>query len=237
MIKYLVPALLAGCIAVPAAAQSTPASDTPFTGAKVEIVGGYDTLRNGSDVDLPGDGLFDNDGPDGSIDGFAYGVAAGYDYDLGKVVIGIEAELMDTTGAQNSDEFINAPFGYRVNLNRDIYVGARIGAKVTPSTLLYVKAGYTSARVESRFQDQLEDDGIDFRLDNAQSIEGLRVGAGIEQIFGNGLLGIGSNAYTKLEYRYSNYSDLDFDDTIFGDRSFSIDLDRHQVVAAIGVRF
>lgn len=237
MIKYLVPALLAGCIAVPAAAQSEAGFDSPFTGPKIEILGGYDTLRNGSDVDLPGDGLFDNDGPDESIDGFAYGIAAGYDYDFGGVVVGLEAEIMDSTGKQNSDEIISAPFGYRVNLSRDIYVGGRIGYKVTPSTLLYAKGGYTSTRVESAFQDQLEDDGIDYTLNDSQSIEGFRIGAGVEQIVGKDIFGAGSNAFAKLEYRYSNYSDLDYDDTIFANRAFEIDLDRHQVIAAVGIRF
>lgn len=237
MNKYLIPFTIIGCVAIPAAAQSEPASDTAFTGPKIEIVGAYDTLRNGSDADLPGDGLFDNNGPDESVDGFAYGIAAGYDYDLGKVVFGLEAEVMDSTGKQNSDEFINAPFGYRINLTRDIYLGGRVGYKFTPSTLVYVKAGYTSVRVESVFQDQLQDDGIDYNIDDAQSIEGLRVGAGVEQIISNGILGLGSNAYVKLEYRFSNYSDLDYNDAIFANRAFSIDLDRHQVAAGIGLRF
>lgn len=237
MNKYLLPFTIVSCIAIPATAQSEPAPDSAFTGPKIEIVGAYDTLRNGSDADLPGDSLFDNNGPDESVDGFAYGIAAGYDYDLGKVVFGLEAELMDSTGKQNSDEFINAPFGYRINLTRDIYLGGRVGYKFTPSTLVYVKAGYTSVRVESVFQDQLQDDGIDYNIDDAQSIEGFRVGAGVEQIISNGILGLGSNAYVKLEYRFSNYSDLDYNDTIFANRAFSIDLDRHQVAAGIGLRF
>lgn len=237
MYKYIFSFIIVGGIALPVAAQSEPASDSAFTGPKIEIVGAYDTLRNGSDTDLPGGSLFDNDGPDESVDGFAYGIAAGYDYDLGKVVLGLEAELMDSTGKQNSDEFINAPFGYRINLTRDIYLGGRVGYKFTPSTLAYVKAGYSSVQIESVFQDQLQDDGIDYNIDDAQSIEGLRVGAGVEQIIKNGILGLGSNAYVKLEYRFSNYSDLDYNDTIFANQAFSIDLDRHQVAAGIGLRF
>lgn len=237
MTKYLIPALMAGCITVPAAAQSDAGSDSPFNGPKVEILGGYDTLRSGSDVDIDVDAPFDGDGPDQSIDGFAYGLALGYDYDLDPIVIGLEAEFMDTTGKQNSDEIINAPFAYRVNLTRDIYIGARIGAKVTPTTLVYAKGGYTSTRVQSAFQDQLQDDGIDYTLDDSQSIEGFRVGAGVEQIVGKDVFGAGSNAFAKLEYRYSNYSDLDYSDALFADRAFEIDLDRHQVVLGLGVRF
>lgn len=237
MSKYLIPMMIIGSAAVPAAAQDVSNADSPFTGARIEILGGYDTLKNGSDVDISTADPFDANGPDQSIDGFAYGIAAGYDFDLGNFVVGAEVEFMDTTGRQDSDEIINAPFGYGINLSRDIFLGARLGYKVTPSTLIYAKGGYTATRIESVFQDQSEDDGVDYTLDDAQSIEGFRLGAGVEHLLGKDIFGPGTNAYTKLEYRYSNYSDLNYNDTIFANRAFDIDLDRHQVVAGIGVRF
>ncbi len=223
----------AGLISVPAAAQS----DSPFNGPKLEIIGGYDTLRNGSDIPVNPNDPFDADGPDETVDGFAYGIAAGYDYDAGPIVIGIEAELMDSTGKQAADEVLNAPFEYDINLSRDLYIGARLGAKVTPTTLLYGKVGYTSTRVESRFQDRIAGDGIDYNFTTDERMRGYRLGAGVEQIIGKDALGAGTNAYAKLEYRYSNYSDLTYDAKLFGGRDLTIDLDRHQVVAAVGVRF
>jgi outer membrane immunogenic protein len=54
---------------------------------------------------------------------------------------------------------------------------------------------------------------------------------------------LGSNSYAKVEYRYSNYSNLDFsddfdlDDLEPEDFDTKIDLDRHQIMAAIGFRF
>ena len=44
--------------------------------------------------------------------------------------------------------------------------------------------------------------------------------------------------FLKLEYRYSNYSEgeVDFEDGDDSDR-FDVDLDRHQVMAGVGVRF
>ena len=96
--------------------------------------------------------------------------------------------------------------------------------------MLYAKGGYTNTRVESRFQDRLEDDGFDLNFDDAQSVDGFRVGAGVEQLIGPG--------YVKLEYRYSNYSAMKFDDRLFSDnQEIGIDLDRHQVVAGVGMRF
>lgn len=226
----LVISLLAGSMMVSAAAQAQESS--PFSGPRIEIIGGYDQLRSGSDVDIDTDedGIFEDNGLDQSVDGFAYGVAAGYDFDLGSAIVGLEAEYMDSTGKQSSSEDIAAPFGYRINVNRDLYIGARIGAQVTPTTLLYAKGGYTNTRVESRFQDRVEADGYDLDFDDGQSVDGYRVGAGIEQLVGPG--------YVKLEYRYSNYSSMKFDDELFNDNSsIGIDLDRHQVLAGVGMRF
>ena len=62
-------------------------------------------------------------------------------------------------------------------------------------------------------------------------LEGWRVGAGVQK-------DIGSNTYAKLEYRYSNYHDADFQ---FANgtttNQFEVDTDRHQVVAGVGFRF
>ena len=85
-------ALLAGlsltAIAAPAFAQD---SEATFTGPRVEGIIGYDITRAGSSVD---DDV--NQDNDQSIDGFMYGVAVGYDYDFGGVVVGAEAELTDS---------------------------------------------------------------------------------------------------------------------------------------------
>ena len=236
IITPLILCSVVGAVAAPAAAQS----NSPFTGPRAEILGGYDTLRSGSDVDVDtnNDGIFENNTLDQSVDGFAYGVALGYDFDAGPVVFGLEGEYMDSTGEQEGDEAINAPFGYRVNLKRDLYIGARVGAKVTPSTLLYAKGGYTNTAVESRFQDRAAADGVDLDFDDSQQVDGYRLGAGVEQLIGTGGGGLGSNAYVKLEYRYSNYSALKYNDTLFNNNNeLGVDLDRHQVMAGIGVRF
>ena len=236
IITPLILCAAAGGFAAPAVAQS----DSPFTGPRVEILGGYDTLRSGSDVDVDtnNDGIFENNTLDQSVDGFAYGVALGYDIDAGPVVFGLEGEYMDSTGEQEGDEAVNAPFGYSVNLKRDLYLGARIGTKVTPTTLLYAKGGYSNTAVESRFQDRATADGVDLNFDDSQQVDGYRVGAGVEQAIGMGGNGNGSGAFVKLEYRYSNYSSLKYDDTLFNNSNeIGVDLDRHQVVAGVGFRF
>ena len=155
-------------------------------------------------------------------------VYAGYDVDLGTMVIGGEAEFTESTADTDSLDGDPENFGLgSVEAGRDIYVGARAGFKATPSTLVYAKGGYTNARYGFL--------GTDGTVEDEQHIDvdGWRVGAGVEQK-------LGSNAFAKLEYRYSNYSDgeVDFEPEGIPDTEpFDVDIDRHQVVASVGWRF
>jgi outer membrane immunogenic protein len=104
------------------------AQDTPFSGPRVGGIIGYDMVKAGSSQDS------DIEGDDQSADGFLYGIDAGYDVDLGRAVIGVEAEISDSTGKVDNDPADPNYFGFgRVDTGRDIYVGARVGAKVTPA--------------------------------------------------------------------------------------------------------
>jgi outer membrane immunogenic protein len=222
MMKYVAATLVAGT-----ALASTPAlaQDTPFTGLRVEALGGYDSLRSGEAED---DGVESGDDEgDETIDGVGYGVGVGFDFDLGGVVLGVEGELSSSTGEQEASETIDdIQYLGRIKTGRDFYVGARLGFAVTPQTLIYAKGGYTNAAVEVGFE---SDDEI-FQEDT--SLDGWRLGGGIEQVFGR-------NLFAKVEYRYSNYSSLRFDEELTGGEEFNVDvdLDRHQVMAGIGIRF
>lgn len=211
------------CLATPALAQ-----EGDFSGPWVAGVGGFDKNKAGSTIDN------DADDPDGvfeeneSANGIVYGAQAGYDVDLGSVVVGAEAELTDSTA---DSDFVGDPdtdFGLgSVDTGRDIYVGARAGFKATPNTLLYAKGGYTNARFNFI--------GTDGETNYEQNIDtdGWRVGAGVEQK-------LGGNAFAKLEYRYSNYNraEIDFEaEGVADSDQFDIDTDRHQVMAGVGWRF
>lgn len=217
---FLLAAASIAVLSTPAYAQS---DEDNFTGFRLEGVGGYDVTKAGSSVDNEA-----NENDDESIDGLVYGAAAGYDFNAGGVVLGVEAELTDSTAKVEVDDGDFEGFGLgRVEAGRDLYVGARVGATIGESTLAYVKGGYTNARynISSSF------DGDEFR--SSIDTDGYRVGAGIEQM-------IGENAYAKLEYRYSNYSDaeVDFEDGDAPDVEIAdIDTDRHQVMAGVGWRF
>ena len=223
MRKISLAIILAGASATPALSQSTDASG--FSGPRVEALVGYDMLRSGDDDNQE----LDEQGGTDSIDGLTYGLGVGFDFDLGGIVAGIEGEFGDSTGKQKEEDSLGGfDVAAGLSVGRDLYVGGRIGIKAGASTLLYAKGGYTNTRVNAF----TEIDGE--RFSDHANASGFRVGAGVEQLFG-------SNAYGKLEYRYSRYSKLKFGDELAGeigqDSGSNIDLDRHQVVAAFGFRF
>lgn len=206
-------------VSVPAMAQSV---DATFTGPRVEALVGYDVTEAGSSVDND----FDDD-VDESIDGFLYGIGAGYDFDLGGIVVGAEAELTDSTAKSGFDRGSFEDIGLgNVRTNRDIYLGARVGARMGPQMLLYAKGGYTNAKFD------VDGWAGPRRYDHNIKADGWRIGAGAEYA-------MTEQMFVKLEYRYSNYekAEIDFGGAIPDSERFDIDLDRHQVVAGVGLRF
>ncbi len=220
--KKIAAMLVAGstiAIATPAMAQS---ADDTFTGPRVEALVGYDDLKAGSSVDDDG-----NENNDQSIEGVTYGIGVGYDVDLGGAVVGVEGEWTDSTAKTEFADGDFEGFGFgRVDAGRDLYIGARAGAKVQPDLLLYAKGGYTNAKLNV-----LANDGVT-EFDQDYNLDGFRVGAGAEYA-------MSENSFFKLEYRYSNYKEgeVDFDGTLPDSERFDVDLDRHQVMAGFGLRF
>lgn len=219
MKKFLAIAVVGSAIAAATPAFAQDNGDAVFTGPRVEAIVGWDKTKAGSSID----DIYDHNN---SMNGFHYGIGAGYDVNLGGLVLGAEAELSDSTAKTRFQDGDMANFGYgSVKAGRDIYVGARLGAQVAPKTLLYVKGGYTNAQLKAQANYNDVDYGSKFKLD------GWRVGAGVEQA-------ITRRAYAKLEYRYSNYEKAKFEFADGADtHRFDVDTDRHEVVAAVGMRF
>ena len=198
MRKLVLAALAASAMTTPAFAQ-----DATFTGPRIEALVGYDTASDGTDGDA------------GSSDGVTYGGAIGYDFQIGGAVIGAEAELTGSSVDTRADSLLVAGDRLVADMGRDIYLGARAGVAITPTTLLYAKGGYTNAKVNTTYETGTT------RTEISEDMEGFRVGAGAEFKLSN-------NMYLKGEYRYSNYGKID---------GYDIDIDRHQVVAGVGIRF
>jgi outer membrane immunogenic protein len=218
MRAFLLSAVAAAAIATPALAQDQ-AADEPFTGPRVGAILGYDALQPGSseDSDIRGDNQ--------TADGLVYGGDIGYDMAYRGLVVGVEGEVTGSTAKVNNNPVDTNAFGYgRVKAGRDLYVGARVGTLLSPTTMLYVKGGYTNGRLDLTRNNTLTTTDRHFNLD------GFRVGAGVEHSIGK--------AYVKAEYRYSNYGNarLEYANGANTD-NFSVDTDRHQVVVGAGVRF
>jgi outer membrane immunogenic protein len=204
-----------------AMAQDTADPGTAFSGPYVQAVVGYDKSRSGSTVDI--DALRDRKQ---SIDGLLFGGGVGYDAAVGENFrIGAEAEITDSTAKWTRDAGTAFNLG-RVSAGRDLYAGVKAGYVVSPQAMVYVKGGYTNARYNI-----VGTDGTTTARDHLDT-DGWRIGGGVE-------MAVTSNAFAKLEYRYSNYKEgeLDFDGDTPDSSRFDIDTDRHQVVAAVGVRF
>ncbi|WP_380873507.1 hypothetical protein ACFB49_41910 [Sphingomonas sp. DBB INV C78] len=155
MKRFVAAALAATVLATPAFAQD----DANFTGPRVEAIVGYDV------VGIPGVS---------DPDGVAYGVGLGYDFAAGGMILGLEAEIADSS----------TKIGDLVS-DRDIYVGARVGTVIGQS-LLYAKAGYTNARFEQ--------DGF-----GGANGDGFRLGAGLEYALGNNMFLKGEYRYSNYE--------------------------------------
>ena len=189
MRSIVVAALFAASAATPALAQDK----APFTGARVEALAGWDRVQN-----------------NGHDDGVGYGLGAGYDFQTGMGLVGIEAEASDSSVKQCAGSRTVADPRFCAKTGRDLYVGGRVGTVVGGSTLLYAKAGYTNARAKLT-----SNDGTGQVTLGRTDLDGVRVGAGVEYA-------LGTNAFVKAEYRYSNY-----------ESGFS----RNQVVGGFGFRF
>ena len=204
--------------AAPAMAQDDTAA---FNGFRLEGLEGYDSSRPGSDDDI------DNaEDLDQSIDNINYGIGVGYDMNMGGVVVGIEGEWMESEAKTDYDTFGFTEFGVaNIEAGRDLYAGVRVGVPLGSRALVYAKGGYTNARYNVLATDNTTDTETDIDLD------GWRLGAGAE-------FAVSDNMFVKAEYRYSNYGEgeVEAPSGAESDR-FDVDVDRHQLVAGVGVRF
>ena len=95
-----------------------------------------------------------------------------------------------------------------------------------PAGAISSQGGYTNAKFDVNNASGTVETNRDIDTD------GRRLGAGVEQAISN-------KVFAKVEYRYSNYKEGELDyrsDFPDGDR-FDLDLDRHQVMVGVGMRF
>jgi outer membrane immunogenic protein len=195
--------VLATAIAAPfATAASAAPFDGPFVGAQV---GWQSEKMRDTKSSL---GIVPIDDMKESVTG---GVFAGYDRTFnGRFVVGAEAGLDFASDDQVQTTVAGSSFSTDPKYSFDLT--ARAGYLVNPQTLLYVRGGYTNARVRTTISNAA---GIRSASDNQ---DGWLAGAGVERQ-------ITQNVSARVEYRYSKFGEDNGKDQ------------RHRVLAGLSYRF
>ena len=200
-------------------ASATPAAAQDFSGIRIEGRAGYDWVSLNADFTDP-TGTIEGDSNE---DGFMFGAEGGYDFAVSQnFILGIYGGI-DFSDADFCTTF-NQVDQACLEVKRNYYFGGRAGMQVGNSTLVYAKAGYSNGQAHIEFNDV---DNVVSDLVDSDSRDGWHLGFGVEQNFG-------TMFYGKLEFVQTFYGDLDFSNP---DLALSIDGDRSQVVAGIGLRF
>lgn len=178
--------------AIAAVFVAAPASASDEVTYRVEVHGGWERITVGGD----------------GANGAFYGVGVGIDVPVSATMfIGFEANAdMSSTKDCVSNLFF-AGDRYCQKGKRDLGANARIGIKAGKDVKLYLLGGYTNARIGETY-----DSSFTGRISGSSTGNGVRLGAGTE-------IKLGKSAYTKLEYRYSNYE---------------AGFERHQIVGGLG---
>lgn len=194
----------------PAMAQDPDQSTerAPFTGLHAEALAGWDHVP------------LKNSPYNDSVDGLTYGAGIGYDVQFRRLIVGAEGQVMGASTEERGSNVLVTGDHADLRARRDLYAGVRVGFAVTPSTMIYAKGGYTNAGMQARYFDTAGG----YARQNS-TLDGYRVGGGIEQ-------NVGGHGFVKVEYRYSHYSNLNIANT-----NTDVNVDRHQVVAGVGIRF
>lgn len=208
MKKFLVAALMAG-VATSAFASDLPTRKAPpapypayvapaftWTGFYVGVNGGYGVGNGGGDFGNPSGGFI--------------GGTAGYNYQIGQLVLGVEGDL-DWADLHKSG--LNALTSYSSRVDSLFTARARVGYAVD-RVLLYVTGGYAGA------EDKVTLDGYGSQSDWRS---GGVIGGGLEYAFTN-------NISAKAEYLYAPFADK----TYLGEKS---DLSLSLIRAGLNYKF
>lgn len=143
-------------------------------------------------------------------DGFVGGAFAGYNWETGGIVAGVEADI-GYSGVEGENAGTEVESGVEGSLR------ARLGYVVTPDVLLYTTAGGAAKNVDVA------------TVDGSDSATALGWTAGVgtdvkitEQVFG------------RVEYRYSDYGSDDFNT---GGINHEVDSSDHRVTFGVGMKF
>jgi outer membrane immunogenic protein len=166
---------------------------SPFTGFYIGLQGGY-SITN-VDVEVTDAGGTASDDLD--IDGFTGGLYGGYSAVTGRLFGGIEAE-----GSLSAAEYDTGVDGFRYEAEQrwTLGVSALAGVLARDDVLVYGRLGY----VATNFEETLSGGG--FRLSADETLDGLRVGGGVD-------VALNERTSVRAEYTYTDYEDQSSSDS------------------------
>jgi outer membrane immunogenic protein len=226
--RFVVAALFTALAASPAWAQE---DEEHFEGPRIEALFGYDQAR----LEIPATDVTGE--LEGNAEDIFYGAAIGYDFQSGMFMFGAEAEIAGS-GLSYEESAEDVALGgalvsgtARIDSATEYYAGARVGF-VGGRSMLYFKAGYAMSGID--FDADGTVDGVPESFDGDIDLDGLRLGVGYEYK-------VTDFVYLKAEYRYTDFSGADAEalgeSAEFGDIFEVVNLERHQGVVGVGVRF
>jgi outer membrane immunogenic protein len=219
----------------------SPAPVATWTGFYAGAQLGYAWGSDRSDFKVPGFPFtFTND--EQAASGPVGGVHAGYNFQIGLAVLGVEADveiagIEGRAGRSGKDLFADFATSSDMKTNFQGSLRARLGFAMLDRLMLYGTAGVAVAEIENRYAVTLPagnmfgapagSSGVNF--DEARW--GWTVGAGVEYA-------LMSNWTARFEYRYTNFSAYKNALALLGPDSFSEQApDFHTVRIGVSYRF
>lgn len=187
-------------------------------------------VRNNAGVLVPFNGTFDR----GDSDGFLAGAHAGYNWQIGTFVLGVEGDIEGVFSDNNDDNFFGGGVVLRDRAGNPILFSlgptsldwqgslrARAGVAFD-RLLVYGTAGWAFGGVSGGFSNTF------LFNSNDDTLSGWTAGVGLEYAFTN-------NLTTRLEYRFTSY---DRAGDIFNNVSLGgEDFDFHTIRAGVTFKF
>jgi outer membrane immunogenic protein len=159
-----------------------------------------------------------------SSSGFLAGGQIGYNYQIGKFVVGIDgdASWLNLNG-NNTDSAGN---DHNSKVDWTATITARVGLAID-RWLVYTKGGVAFASDSSTVTDPFAN-----TANGATTHVGWTVGTGFEYAFA-------SNWYVRIEYDYLSFGarDVELNGTVLGTGTGNVDLSMHQVKGGLNYRF
>lgn len=209
---FFVAACAAAALAAPAASAQN------FSGPRVEGRIGWDgtNISIKDTRDFGGRGNFSSFSTASDL---SIGGEVGFDVEVGAFAFGAYA---GADVGKNEEPFPERAVTFETG--RSLTAGARAGYLITPSVLLYGKAGYSKARIRPVFTGTATAAQRAAFASFDRNPDGFHVGGGVEFAMTGAL-------YSRLDYAHHKYQSFDVD----ANNEFSFR--RNQVTAAIGFRF